>query len=98
MKKPHEQEWTKDEHQMGRIRCTDTVTLDIRVATFRHPGGDSAALSEAAAVVDLALAAPDMARALMAFVENAKESDLRFVAAGPLSLAYDALRKAGVIP
>lgn len=43
-------------------------------------------------------AAPDMARALAAFVVQAKDSDLRFIAPGPLALANAALKKARVIP
>jgi len=45
----------------------------------------------------LILAAPDMARALIGFIESAKDSDLRFIAPGPLSLAHEALKKAGVL-
>lgn len=65
MKKPHEQEWRKDQNMMGRIQATEYVSLDVRVATHRHPVGESAALKEAASVLECALAAPDMARALL---------------------------------
>lgn len=52
--------------------------------------------SEGAA--SLVSAAPDMARALMAFIELAKHSDLRFTASSELIDAREALRKAGVLP
>lgn len=68
MKKAQEQEWTKHETMMGRIRATETVSLELRVASHRHPEGESAALKEAAAVLDCARAAPDMARALLALL------------------------------
>jgi hypothetical protein len=65
MSKPYEQEWKKDEHQAGRIHATEGITLEVRVAFWRIPGGDTEALRQAQDVEALALAAPDMARALL---------------------------------
>lgn len=65
MSAPHEREWKKDEHRAGVIHATDAITLEIRVAFWRIPGGGGVGLEQALNIEALALAVPDMAQALL---------------------------------
>lgn len=86
MKKPHEQEWHVSKGVvMGGLRPVCDEDGTPQCAVIREE------------VELLIAAAPDMARALLAFVESARDSGIRFTAPGPLTDAYAALRKAGVI-
>lgn len=64
--KPWEQTWKDD--GVGRIQATDAITLEVKVAFWRVPGGDAEAARQADEVRKLALAAPAMARALHALL------------------------------
>lgn len=96
--KPWEQEWADD--GVGRIKATDAITLEVRVAFWMVPGGDAEAARQADEVRKFAKAAPDMARALMALHANAvlfnRDSDAAWRELD--TQVKDALREAGVIP
>lgn len=71
---------------------TDAIKAALGTLGFTHDV--SGAVAELKALEE---SHADMARALLAFVENAKTSDLRFTAGSELDDARAALRKAGVL-
>jgi len=106
---PYEQEWERDEHRAGVIHATDAITVEIKVAFWRIPGGDAVALEQAEKVEALAIAAPDTTRALLRHgrfggadnaVWHTHECWMNERAMCDDSCKMDraALRKAGVIP
>ena len=65
MKKPHEQEWKKDERRPGVIRVSEHLTLEVRADLGAMLEDEGSMMREVEAVVACATAAPDMARALL---------------------------------
>jgi len=76
-------EWAREPIQPGRIAAGDAITIDVRVAFWRVPGGDSEAMRLVVEAESLCLAAPDMARELLSAVQSFRrgnritEADIR---------------------
>lgn len=92
MKKPHEQEWRTKTNE-GETACAVYDAQGLMVADLRLAFTVEAEAERARFIA----AAPDMARALMALVDAAGDTDIRFTIPGPLEQARTALRKAGVL-
>ena len=60
-----DQKFTADPLQPGRISIGDAITVDVRVAFWRVPGGDAEAMRLVKEAEALVVAAPDMAKALL---------------------------------
>lgn len=101
--KPWEQEWTDD--GVGRIKASDAITLEVKVAFWMVPGGDAEAARQADEVRKVAKAAPDMARALMRHLDGCANTGSRTRGCDEIEAkhlcraceAKSALRKAGVL-
>lgn len=90
--KVHDQQWEQD-----ALESRSVVTHDGYRVAEAHPACAFGGYSEQCDVARIISAAPDMARALLEFIDNDKHSDLRFVAPGPLENARAALKKAGIL-
>lgn len=111
MTKPHEKTWTLE--QSGVIRIDDATTLTVHIAPWRLPRVpelDDWEMAEKVSgeVTALAIASPDMARALLRFVgagvcanTGRTKVGCESIGATPPCIACEgkaALRKAKVLP
>lgn len=90
--KVHEETWTA-KPTPGWVEDVHGCVIADVMSCERADG----ALNDMAERTQLLSAAPDMARALVEFVQGAESSDLRFIAPGALSMARAALKKAGIL-
>lgn len=60
-----EEQWTAVPARLGQIDVGDAVTIDVRVAFWRVPGGEPEAVRLVREATALCLAAPAMAKALL---------------------------------
>jgi hypothetical protein len=88
-------QWSADPTQPGRIAAGEAIAIDVRVAFWRVPGGDSEVMRLVKETEALCVAAPVMAKALLGIIACA-HADGETICARCLRDARSALALAGI--